>query len=221
MKNIFLLLFSACLAITGFTSPNMAPPFKAEVLATVKLYDGSIVEKEIIIPIGLNGPGFDYQNVFKEFDTTDGNTLSWKYVDYIKFEYNGEKYHFVSVKKEVFYSNNWVNVEKSRFYRLIENGPCRVFAKYQLLTSGGGISMTGAITPVKHHGYTTLYYIQKENYPALKVTGIVGKKIQKVADYFGDCPVLSKKIREGEFPPNEAIFLAQYYNTFCVEKTDE
>lgn len=235
MKTISLLLISACLAITGFTSPNMAPPFKAEVLATVKLYDGTIVEKEIYIPVSLVSRKFDFRKKIEEFNTTDHNTLNWKYVDFVKFEYDDEQYHFISVKYDEIATKRMFTIEKGRFFHLVENGVCRVFANYYqpnaqnhlVRKNHEAVTQTSLVDdPNLPHfeyqdEYPPLYYIQKENNLAILVTGIIINKKQKVADYFGDCPLLSKKIRDGEFLPNEAIFLAQYYNTFCVEKMDE
>lgn len=158
--------------------------------------------------------GIHYQNgyvVLKNGDTLRGKILfnnGYENYQFLEFKdslknkattYQPQEVRFFSIDSLDFYPKKWGN--RSVFMCLLLNDSLKVFLYRYYMTSGN------------RSGTETSYFYEKPSREFLQVFWNQSYPFQlKAAEFFGDCPELSEKIRKGKYTIDDLFLVAKEYN---------
>lgn len=188
-----------------FLGANMSSRLGADMVeAEVKLYDGSVRIMEIEIPTNTFDNYYYKERRIQQFRLADRSFLSWKYVEYVKFSYQGEHFHYIPVSKEKIAKPRTLLNFGDEFFLLEQDGPCRVFYYYHPYVTVEG-----------YEEYYKSYFLQKGDLPALNQHWPLWRLRKELSKLFYDCPQIANGVKAKDADPADFIGIAAQYEDYC------
>ncbi|KLT68570.1 hypothetical protein [Flavobacterium sp. ABG] len=168
----------------------------------------------------IEGVGQIKNNKVKFKITPDSKADSWDFETISKIKFVGygfeETYEYVKLN----------SFDNPKLLELVLDGEVYLYrmAKLQYYTtmnsSPGSFPQGGASYSNTTEQFTEFYYLKrkKEQYPTYINLGILSNWKKTATNYFSDCDILIKKIKDKKFNSTQIKEIVEYYNYICHEQ---
>lgn len=168
----------------------------------------------------IEGAGQIKNNKVKFKITPDSKADSWDFETISKIKFVGygfeETYEYVKLN----------SFDNPKLLELVLDGEVYLYrmAKLQYYTtmnsSPASFPQGGASYSNTTEQFTEFYYLKrkKEQYPTYINLGILSNWKKTATNYFSDCDILIKKIKDKKFNSTQIKEIVEYYNYICHEQ---